>query len=240
MARKKDQEFPLNKDAAGDFQDEDALLNYRPNLNWEEPEEEFLEEASSFVEAETIEDARSRTEALINGYNRVKQIAQLVQKRVDNRVNTSGGLDITLDPTSDASTIAAIKRRFPTKDPTRITFSMYKQALSCMQNQALPPPAVQPADVQAAKNNPATTNLGGWKSPPGSLRAEVSSSANSMKPVDLNEFQGKAILKTFLLMLNNVRGTADEEVKKHEQKYKHTPNTGPTDPSSAGSPPPGV
>jgi len=226
MANKENQEFIINSDVGNSFETEDEILNYKPVIEWEEPANEFLENNDGVPLTTDIDTLKTRTQGIIDGYNRVAKLAIDVQKQVDARVQTLGGLDIQLNPTIDAAVIDAIKRRFPTKDPNKITYSMYKQALNCLQQNAISPPAITPQDIQNAKNNPTKTDFGGIGNKPGDNRAEVASPANAMKPVDLNKFQKKAILKAFKLMEGLVSDNANDKVKKHEKKYKHEPSVG--------------
>ena len=224
MANKEDQEFVLNSDVGNSFEDEDEILNYKPVIEWEEPVDDFLQDNYPVPIEEDIDSLKGRTQGVIDGYDRVNKLATEVQKQIDARVQSLGGLDVQLDPNVDAAVIDAMKRRFPTKDPTKITYNMYKQALNCLQQNAIAPPAITAKDIQDAKNDPTRTNFGGLGNKPGENRPEVSSPANAMKPVDLNKFQKKAILKAFKLMEGLVSNNSNDRVKKHEKEYKHQPS----------------
>jgi len=225
--RKEEVELPLGSELSNSFEEEDHLLNYKPTIEWEEPPEEFLEDNIPIAPDSNIDETKQRVQGVIDGYNRITQLADAVQKQVDTRVGT---LDINLDPAVDAHTIAAIKRRFPTKDPNTLTYNMYRQALQCLQNNAIQAPQVTATDVQGAKNDPTRTNFGGLGNKAGQNRAEVSSAANSMKPLDLQKYQKQATLAMFKLMEDLVSNNSDKRIKKHEKKYKHERGTGPTGP----------
>jgi len=203
-----------------DFTEEDHLLHYRPRIEWEEPPDEYLTDTSTKPASTDIETTRQKTEALINGYKRVNQIIDLVKKKIDSRVKAQGGLDVKLDSLQDQATIAAIKRKFPDKDASKITYDMYKDALACMNKASLSPLAVTSADIKAAKADPTTTSFGGYGSQPGALRAEISNPM-AMKPVDLKDFQKKAVVSLFKLMEPMVTANSKGQVAAHEKTKKH-------------------
>lgn len=221
MGRKKDQEFPLNNDSGNDFSEEDHILHYKPKIEWVEPPEEFLEEFPDVEIKEEVAENRRRTEDLISGYSRVKELTDMVKKRVDARIEAAGGFEIPLDPIVDAQVVGAIKRRFPKEKGDKLTFDMYKKALDCLSKQAKPAPAVTIDDIRRAKSNPTTTDFGGLGAKPGQLRPEISSSANFMKPVDLNKYQKNAILALFKMLYPLVSGDTDAKIKKHEMTKVH-------------------
>jgi len=221
MGRKKETDIALPGDVGNDFQEEDYILTYKPKIEWVQPPDEFLDDDRVIAEDTTLNDARNRVTALVNGYKRVQELTALVSQRVDQRVKSSGGLDIVLDSSVDASAIAAIKRKFPSKSSDKITYDMYKEALKCMAKQAPTPPQITSADIKAAKADPYTTNLGGLGSLPGSLRAEINNPA-AMKPVDLKKFQENAVLALFKKMEGLVTAAAKGEVATHEKTKPHS------------------
>jgi len=62
------------------------------------------------------------------------------------------------------------------------------------------PPALSLSDVLTASNNPTKTDFGGLSNQQGQNRAEISSPASSVKPVDLEVFQAAGILALFALL----------------------------------------
>lgn len=179
---------------------DDFILNYRPVIDYVEPEQ--LESEPPPPPAPTLDDARNQSQQILDGLNKVAELADAIQQRIDQRVLSGGGTDIKLDPVKDYATIAAMKRKFPEKaDPTTISYEDYRSALDCLQRQSLPPPAITQADMAAAKSDPLRTDFGGYGNQNGENRAEVSSPANSMQSFDAGGFQKMAILKLFTMML---------------------------------------
>lgn len=227
MAKKKDVTLPMPDDIGGDFEDEDSILNYRPNIEYIEPEQQYYQDPSATItskEAETIDNLRDRTQKLIDGFKAVSQLADIAQKRIDKRVEESGGLSIKLDPANpqDYQTIAAMKRRFPDKkDHTIITYNDYKQTLNCIKENAVAAPQMTADDIKIAKSNPYKTNFGGFENQQGENRAELSSNGNAIKPLDLAQFQKTAVLALFALMLPLIKKEDQLEIVKHKIDTPH-------------------
>ena len=220
--RKEDQVYPLEGDSGHDFSEEDHILNWRPKIQWVEPDSEFLEGVDTVEVSDNIEDVRNRVKDLVDGYKRVSSLIDLAVKRIDARVKSGGGLEVNLDPIADQSVIAAIKRRFPKEDSSKITYKMYKQALQCMQAGAPLVPAVTAANVRAAKADPTTTNFGGYGNKAGTNRPEVNSLGQAAKPVDLQEYQKNAVISLFKLMEPLISNNSSAAVKLHERTNKHS------------------
>ncbi|MHA1909773.1 MAG: hypothetical protein ACW98Y_20925, partial [Candidatus Thorarchaeota archaeon] len=71
MARKKETTtIPLPDDVGHSFEDEDAILNYRPVIKFVEPEQEPWTPPEE-EELPTIDEARAQTKNLINGFDAV-------------------------------------------------------------------------------------------------------------------------------------------------------------------------
>jgi hypothetical protein len=226
MGRKKDTVFPVNSDVGNDFEDEDFILNWHPKIEFVQPEPELVmpSEVEPELEPETIDTIRDRTQKAVNGFDAVTKLADLAQKRIDNRVAATGGLTMKLNPAQDAATIAAIKRRFPKKeDPTLLTYDDYKQVLECVRKSAIEPPTVTASDIHAAKADPYRTNFGGLNNQQGENRAEVASSANSIQPLDLSKFQQGAVLALFALLLPLVLKEIKVEILQHLVTAPHNP-----------------
>lgn len=223
MARKKDTNFTLPNDVGGSFEEEDFILNYRPTIEFVEPPQEAYEFPEE-VPIDTIDGLRDRTQKLINGLDAAVKLADLAQKRVDERVVADGGFASQLDSVKDAQVIAAMKRRFPDKaDPTRITYDDYKEALNCLQQSAVDPPAVSADDIRTAQADPYKINFGGRDNQEGQNRAELSSPASSVSPVDLEAFQKAGILALFALMLPLIKIEDTKEIVKHLATAPHKP-----------------
>jgi len=217
MANKKDVTIPQPGDIGGDFNESDEILNYRPRIEYVEPDPEYFK--PDVEEVVTIDDVRDRTQKLINGLDAVAKLADIAQKRIDQRVKNSGGLTMKLDPKRDHQTIAAMKRRFPNADPSQITYDDYKKALDCLQKSTAPVPQVTAADIRAAKSDPNRTNFGGVNNKSGENRAELS--APGMEPMDLDKFQKNAVIALHKLMEPLIRGTANGAISVHKIDTPH-------------------
>lgn len=206
---------------------DDYILRFKPNLSYIEPEqladEDGLLSANARTETDEISQARQRTEALIKNYDAVNKLADLAQQRIDDKVKTSGGLDIVLDPVRDAHVISALKRTFPkATDYSRITYDQYKHCLKEQSKQQVTP-AITPKDIQDAKSDPNRVDFGGLKNPAGSNRAELSSLANSPKPIDLTAFQAAGILILFKLLRPYIQAEDEQRVARHLVEVPHRP-----------------
>ena len=222
MSRKKDEvDYSLPGDVGHDFEDEADILNYKPTIVWDPPPPEEGDEPAP-AEATYVNDSRKRAEGIAEGYSRIVALTNAVQLKIDDRVKKLGGLTITLDPVQDFATIAAIKRRFPDiKDPTKLTYDMYKKALACAQQNTKPTvPRITAKGILAARQNPALTNFGGYGEQPGNLRREIVGPSFG-KPVNMDEFQKNASLDLFKLqeVLRLAETTA--QIKIHETTMKH-------------------
>jgi len=237
MAKKKLNTF-LPDEIGHDFEDQDHILNYRPKIEYIEPSPEFFEyKAPVKAPEDTIDDLRDRTAKLAAGFRAVAALADLAQKRVDNRVEETGSLQVKLDPVKDAHVIAAMKRKFPHKtgdigsadvsgsvaDPTIITYEDYKQAIDCVRNSSAPPPGINPQDIQQAKTDPYRTDFGGFNNQQGENRPEISSAANSVSPLDLAVFQKAGILALFALLYPLIKQEDKKEIIEHMITVPHKP-----------------
>lgn len=203
---------------ADDFNQERDVLTYRPNIQYEEPDVELFTDEPLDEQINTLEDARQATNDLSKSYSAVEKLAELAQKRVDDRV---GNYVVNLDPKADALTIAAIKRAFPeAADPTKISFEMYKQCLSRANVPALP--EITTADLLAAKKDPLKTDFSGYGMPAGMNRPEITNPAKIVEPLDMEEFQ-QDLLKQLFELLQSVGNIAYIEwrFKQHLLRHNH-------------------
>lgn len=220
MAKKEDTRIPLPGDAGHTFEDQDFVLNYRPTIDFVEPEQVDLDEdAVPPSEEVTIDTLRDRTQKLINGYRAVAKLADLAQTRVDQRAAT---MKVKLDPVKDQITIAAVKRCFPEKaDPTEITYDDYKSCVQKMQDNAPAPPAVTAEAIRAATSDPFRTDFGGFSNQQGENRPEISSPAASVQPLDLGAFQKAGILALYAMMRPLVKLDDSVAINKHLSSAGH-------------------
>jgi hypothetical protein len=204
---------------------DDFILNYRPQIEFVEPEqvpEEALPEKESI--GTSLDSTRDRTQKIIDGLRQIATLSDAVQKRIDQKVQSSvgqatggseKGLSVKLDPQKDFAAIAALKRRYPDRgDYSSITYDDYRKALDCMQMASQAPLTISPNDILAAQSNPLKTDFGGYSNQNGQNRAEISSSANSIQPINLEEFQKDSIISLFSLL----RPLVVEEILKQISK----------------------
>jgi len=261
MANKDDRYIPLPGDVSHDFTEEDRILNFKPTIDFVEPEQvpddQSVQETEKKGPENTLEDARKRAQNIVDGLRAVVALIDIAQARIDRRVNAavsgkagtsvgsigtnpslkggtgsagetvttasiSSGVVIKLDPTKDAHVIAAMKRRFPEKtDPTAITYEDYKQVIDCVHAHAPDAPAVSVTDMKAATTNPQRTDFGGYSNQQGENRPEVSSSANSIKPIDLEQFQYASILALFALLYPLIKMEDQLTIAQHLMTVPH-------------------
>jgi hypothetical protein len=223
MARKKDTDFPLPDDVGHDFEDDHFLLNYKPVIEFVEPDAVLLEDIEVESEPETLDSLRDRTQRLVEGLNAINKLTDLAQKRVDSRVASSGGMTVNLDPVKDGHVIAAMKRLFPDKaDPTKLDYQSYKEALDCINNAGPDVPTVTSADIKAAQTDPFKTDFGGLGNQNGENRPEISSPANTIEAVDLEEFQKQAVVALFALMKPLIVAADKASIQDHLVKIPHS------------------
>lgn len=200
------------------FTDTDSILNYRPTLEWEEPED-IDEDAIPEIGQTEQQLAREKTEQLIAGYTELAKIADLIQKKIDDRVKILGGFSAQLDPKVDAATIAAMKRRFPEVDSGTLTYDIYKKALACIKENQKELPLVKSDEIKNSQLNPSLTNFGGFGSAPGKLRPEISNPI--VDPVDLAKYQEDAVEELFDKMEDMISNNSASAVLTHElNKHK--------------------
>lgn len=230
MAKKSNPLFP-EQDFSSHYSTFDKsrdILTFRPKINFIAPETEdisdqTISEKDAALQENTIEQARKRTEALISGYKQLNELAKLTQQRIDNRVAATGGVQVKLDQKKDNPVMAAMRRRFPQEDPSIITYEVYKQCLQKLRNQAPAIPQVQLEDIKKAKLDPYRTNFGGYSNQNGENRAEISSPANTVDPVDLSAFQSAAVIALFALMLPLIKKSEAESIATHLATAPHKP-----------------
>lgn len=222
MASKKNQVIPVNlpNSLGDDFSDDRKILTNRPSVEYEEPPTYIDEDGgySAPVAPETVDDARKQVKQIIDGYKKVEDLADLTQKRVDDRV---GNYSVNLDPKKDSHVMAAIERCFPeARDKTKISYEMYKQCLARMNNSGKID-FVGQEDILEARKNPLKTNFGGYGNISGMNRGEISSPANVVEPIDLKEFQNSAIPKLFDLLKPLVLGLVLAQIIQHKIDTPH-------------------
>lgn len=219
MAKKTDPVLGYGGSSFGEK--DDFILNYRPTIDFVEPEQVQAEPVPPSEEP-TLDAAKTSTKQIIDGLNQVVVLSDAVQQRIDQRVNSAGGMTVKLDPIKDQAVIAAMMRRFPDQaDPTTITYDNYRAVLDCLKKSALPVPGISLADIQQAKSDPLRTDFGGLSNQQGQNRPEISSPANSVLPVDVNAFQKSAVAALFALMLPLIQSENKTAIAEHLSTTPH-------------------
>lgn len=225
MGKKEEQIFPFLQEPGHTFDRQDDILNFKPVIEFVEPEQIPLED-EDFIEPEdtTIDDLRLQTEDLINGYKALSQLIDQTQKRIDNRVSAAGGINVKLDPNKDAAAIAAMKRQFPDLDDhTTIPYDCYKKCLKDLGSKGADVPSVLDEEIKAAKTDPLRTDFGGLGNQSGENRPEISSVANVVNPIDLSAFQAAGVIALFALMFPLIKGQDLATVAQHLITTPHSP-----------------
>ena len=206
----------LPNDVANSFDDDYDILSFRPEIRFIEPDQ-MLE--TPFVPfSPTVDSFRDRAADARDNLNAVGQLFDALQKRVDTR-----GKDFVakVDPIQDATVVAAMKRRFPERDSSEVTYEDYKQALDCLSKSAPSTPVVSADDIRKAKADPLKTDFGGANSQNGENRPELSSPLNTVKPIDTESFQKSAVLALFALMLPLLQQQSSSAIAQHLATTPH-------------------
>ena len=216
----KDKSFPLPDELGHSFDEEDQILHFKPNLEYIEPESVNFDPLLMQEAIESISD--NKTQAIVDAFQAVKDLAEATQQRVDNRVKALGGMDVKLDPQKDQLVIAAMKRRFPDKtDFSSISYDDYRQCIDKLNSNADVNLAPTTNDIFMAKNDILRTDFGGLNNKQGENRPEISSPANSVAPIDLDAFQKAGVIALFALMLPLIQGETHKAILEHLATAKH-------------------
>ncbi len=220
--KKKDAVFSNWPNQVGqNFEEEDEVLNYRPQITYEMP---ISLETESRVQpaSTTLTDARQRTQDLVAAYNTISKLAEVAQERIDARV---GDYKIQLDEKADFHVMEAIGRAFPDKDNVKtITYDMYKQCLAKLHaaQPASKMPIVTAADMAAAASDPKKTSFGGLGVTAGNNRKEVEATQmGGLQPLDMKKFQDSIVKKLFKLLQPMTKGDDAGAIAKHKMDTPH-------------------
>lgn len=176
-----------------DFSSQRNILDFRPHIDFVEPDQ--IEEISVPREAPaTIASVKSDTDDLINNYQVISDLANAAQVKIDNR---SKDLVIKLDPQLDAHIVAAVQRHFNDPNKTTITYNDYKECLSHINSQANFS-IVDQGEIEQSSQDPFRTDFGMFGN--GSPRPELQDITQSVKPIDLKNFQLEQLEKLLELL----------------------------------------
>lgn len=183
MAKKKNNDFSSQRD----------ILNFRPVINFVEPdqiEEEFNQEEPAI----TLDSIKSDTDQLINDYQNIVELSTVAQTKIDAR---SQDLVIKLDSSADAHVIAAVQRHFGDPNKKDITYADYKECLSHI-NQQANFSTVDQSEVDKASQDPFRLDFGPYGA--NSPRPELQDNLQSIEPIDIKNFQLEQLEKLLELL----------------------------------------
>ena len=213
MPSKKNQRIPLPNDVGNSFEDDFNILNFRPTIEFVSPDLQPSEPGPKKFVEDDIATAKQDTEDLIEKFDAVVELIDIAQLRLDERLETLGGMDINLDERVDYNVIAAMKRFFPNEPVSnKITYEQYKQALKTLSQRAKQPPTFGPLDLRLAQENPFKTDFGALGLANGLARPEIASSAGVIEPISIPEFVAAAVIGLFSLLINLITGLIKDVV----------------------------
>lgn len=215
---KKDNIFSNWPNQSGyDFSEADEVLNYKPKIKYQG--EVSLERATILQkQSRVLTEARKKVDDLRAAYQVIEQLAEIAQKRLDERV---GNYKISLNDQVDAQVKDALQRTFPElKDTSEISYEMYKQCVDrlCAATEA---PTLSAESVATARKNPKKTDFGGLGAKAGDNRKEVDSASSGLKPLDLEAFQDAVVKKLHKKMGPLNQAEHDATIRKHMADTPH-------------------
>ncbi len=198
MARKK-------KDKV-DFVQERSVLDFRPNINFIEPDQ-IEDNHPPIVPETTIQQIRNNTDDLINDYKRIQDLCDLAQDRITDRAKN---ISIKLDPNLDAHVLDALRRHTGDPNKTEITFDDYLECLDHINEKSADNFTTARTKIQ----NQFETGFGSLGFPPGLSRPELQEDTKSIDPIDLKSFQVQIIQELLKLLTPGITKIALDQAKK--------------------------
>ena len=202
------------------FSDSRSILNKKPRIMFIEPEQ-VPEDQDVLVNKRSpdlkFEEAKNRTQAVIDQYGRIEKLSDIAQKRIDERAKD---VRICLDPVIDADIIISLRRKFKVTDNC-ITYAQYKHCLEEVSKAGQEvAPMMTPEDIQNERANSFKKSFGGFGRPDGQLRQELNI-PSPVKAVDLGSFQSESIAKLFEIMFPMLSGLVDAKIVEHRLTTPH-------------------
>lgn len=186
-----------------DFSPQRDVVNFRPRIEFIEPEQ-IDEEVAAEEAPPTVDEVKSDIQNVIDEYAKIEALADVAQERLDDRAE---GFEINLDPIVDSHIIDAMRRSFPDKDPTKISFDDYKKSLQCInlhsENKVQ---TVDPAEQFRALGDLNRINFGGLGKPNGLNRPDLDSASSPVDPINIPVFQAEQIAALFVKMAPKIAG----------------------------------
>jgi hypothetical protein len=195
--------------------DSRGILNKRVKIRFVEPPQVPGEQAPVVAAPPTVEEAKLRTQKVIQDYKKLEKLADLAQKRIDLR---SKEVRICLNPTTDPDVLGSLTRVFGTNDGC-ITFEQYKHCLDILSRAGRGvAPKVTEEDIKKAATDPFRKNFGGYGLSDGQLRPERQIES-PVKPLDMDKFQSDSLKKLFELLLPLLNGFSELKMQQHVIQY---------------------
>jgi len=196
----------------GDFSDTRGILNRKPRINFVEPEQVPEEQASAEIPVDSpLLDRKVALQDLISQYDRLEQLSDLAQKRIDVRAKN---LKACLDSNKDADILSALRRKFGDVSPC-ITHQQYKvclEEISRAGNTNVQQFIATETDLQNARSNKFKTDFGGYTTDNGTLRPEVQFDS-PIQPINQEKFQSDMLKKLFEMMKPIFKKFVDKRIK---------------------------
>jgi hypothetical protein len=180
------------------------ILNYRPEIVFVEPEAE-IEVPVGETPLPTLEEDKKSWEDLGRMALLSKLLADVFQDKISRKV---GDFTIGLDPNNDAAVIAAMARKYPEADPTKITYQQYRECREGMRDRSdSMANALGPDEnlIKEMRMNPMKSQLDafGLNTPnarQGLLRPDLEKYNQVVEPIDLESFQDALIRRLMNLL----------------------------------------
>lgn len=210
-----------------EFNSSRKKLNFRPNIQYVEPDQIILEDEPEEQQEVTIDEIQSLTDELIAGYQDLDLFAKEAQKRIDELV---GNYVINLDTTQDSHVIDALKRMSGQPDDgdnslenetsedfqiKSISYEDYKSALDTINNNTNTNYNTTDQDeMNSAAVEPFRNTFGGMEKAAGLRRPELEKTNQPIKPININKFKKNMVLKLFNMLKPMISKLAIKLIKK--------------------------
>ena len=163
------------------------ILEFRPDIQRIEPNVMPGAITPILGPGTTLEKVEAEVDRVRKLAEAVNILAAATQARADLRAEN---MVIELDLLADSSTIAAMRRVYPTANPTKITYEQYK---ACKERQRIKGEDIgQQLLITIGEMNNSKDNLGGYGSADsknGKLRPEVNPRAMIIPPINIMQVQ---------------------------------------------------
>jgi len=203
----------------------DDILTRRPDIRFEEPPL-VDDEARPPEKQDTIDDLTEKSDQTARELETAIRLADVIQQQID---QAAKDFSINLHPQADVAIVDAVKRMFPEKkDPTVITYNMYRECISHYTEQntlaakkraedqktSTDSPFVtlsdsinaisDPQKLTDIMSDPYRTSFGGMTTADGLRRLELDPSIQVQQRVDVAAVKNEQIKELFSLMKTDI------------------------------------